>query len=129
MHVQSAHTTTCVLAGVGRTGHETVAVSSHTGINTRTKMNLRKKGFVWLVAINHHKGKPRQGLKQGRDLEGGAEAETVEECCSLACFPLLSQRPVFVQPRAICLGITLPIVAWDFLHQITIEKIASATCQ
>lgn len=33
-----------------------------------------------------------QELKQGRNLETGADAETMEECCLLACF-LLEPRP------------------------------------
>ena len=32
-----------------------------------------------------------QELKQGRNLEAGADAEAMEGCCLLACFPWLAQ--------------------------------------
>jgi hypothetical protein len=42
------------------------------------------------IAI-HHQRKSGQELTQGRDLEAGADAEAVEGCCLLACFPWLAQ--------------------------------------
>jgi hypothetical protein len=41
----------------------------------------------------HHSG---QKLKQGRNLEAGADAETTEECCLVACSSWLAQ-PVFLK--------------------------------
>lgn len=35
---------------------------------------------------NNSGKKSRQELKRGRNLKAGANAETTEECCSLACF-------------------------------------------
>ena len=37
----------------------------------------------------------RQELKQGRDLEAGADAEAMEECCLLVC-SLQPAQPVFL---------------------------------
>jgi hypothetical protein len=39
----------------------------------------------------HHQRKSGQALKQGRNLEAGADAEAMEECCLLTCFPWLVQ--------------------------------------
>lgn len=51
---------------------------------TPTKANLDRKGSVWLTGYN----------PPWRKVEAGAwrqEAQTVEECCLLACFPWLAQ--------------------------------------
>ena len=40
-------------------------------------------------------GKSGQELKQGRDLEVGADAEAIEECCLLAC-SLWFAQPAFL---------------------------------
>jgi hypothetical protein len=42
---------------------------------------------VIIYDVVHHRRKSGQALKQGRNLEAGAEAEAMEQCCSLACFP------------------------------------------
>jgi hypothetical protein len=39
----------------------------------------------------HHQRKSGQELTQGRNLEAGADAEAMEECCLLDCFPWLAQ--------------------------------------
>lgn len=39
--------------------------------------------------------KSRQELKLGRNLEAGANMETIDECWLLACFPCLAQ-PAFL---------------------------------
>ena len=39
----------------------------------------------------HHQRKPGQELKQGRTLEAGADAETMEGRCLLPCSPWLTQ--------------------------------------
>ena len=38
----------------------------------------------------HYLRKTGQKRKQGRNLEAGADADTVKECCLLACFPCLT---------------------------------------
>lgn len=38
----------------------------------------------------------KNSLTQGRNLEAGAEAEAMEECCLLACSPW-SAQPAFIQ--------------------------------
>ena len=42
------------------------------------------------VAV-HHQRKSGQELTQSRNLEAGADAEDMEGCCLLACFPWLAQ--------------------------------------
>ena len=39
----------------------------------------------------HHQRKSGQELTQGRNLESEADAEAMEGCCLLACFPWLAQ--------------------------------------
>ena len=50
-----------------------------------------------------HRRKSGQKLKRGRNLEARADAEAMEECCLLDCFPgllnLLSHRTQDHQPR------------------------------
>jgi hypothetical protein len=45
----------------------------------------------------HHLRKSEQELKQGRDLEAGADAEATESCCLLACSVCF-----LIEPRTIC---------------------------
>ena len=52
--------------------------------------NREEKGLFVLHfrVIVHHWRKSGQELKQGWNLEAGADAETMEECCLLACLSL-----------------------------------------
>jgi hypothetical protein len=43
----------------------------------------------------HHQRKSGQEVKQGQNLEAGADEEAMEECCLLACSPWLAQ-PAFL---------------------------------
>jgi hypothetical protein len=46
-----------------------------------TKTKLGRKGFIWLTLLQHHCSSSRksgQELKQGRNLEAGADAEVME---------------------------------------------------
>jgi hypothetical protein len=43
-----------------------------------------------------HQRKSGQELKQGRNLEAGADAEAMEGCCFLACSPWLAQPAFFL---------------------------------
>ena len=47
------------------------------------------KGLYLHIAVQNQR-KSGQELKQGRNLEAGADAEATEECCLLACSYLLS---------------------------------------
>jgi hypothetical protein len=60
----------------------TIAVMKHC-----EKVNQGAKGYYGLYFhISVHYGrKLRQELKQGRNLEAGADAEAMEECCLLPC--------------------------------------------
>jgi hypothetical protein len=46
------------------------------------------------IAVRHQR-KSGQELTQGRNLEAGADADALEECCLLACFPWFIQ-PAFL---------------------------------
>ena len=55
--------------------------------NTTIESNLGRKGFISVSDSQitlHHPGKSKQELKQGRDLEVGADAEDKEGCYLLA---------------------------------------------
>ena len=47
------------------------------------KRNLGRKEFISATLLHH--GPSLKKLKQGKNLEAGAKAETTEELCLLAC--------------------------------------------
>jgi hypothetical protein len=47
-------------------------------------------GFYFQITIPHWR-KSGQELKQSWNVEAGADAEAMEGCCLLACFPMLAQ--------------------------------------
>ena len=54
--------------------------------------NLGDKSLIGLYFITaHYLRKSGQELKQGRNLEAGADAEAMEGSCLLACSPWLAQ--------------------------------------
>lgn len=55
--------------------------------------NLRKKGFLFSLQLSGHTPSPREVKTgtQGRNLEAGSDAESMEECCPLDCSPWLTQ--------------------------------------
>jgi hypothetical protein len=74
-----------------------VAVMKHHDPNA----SLGGKGLFSLnfhITV-HHQRKSGLELKQGRNLEAGADTAAMEECCLLACFPWLAQ-PAFLQNPA-----------------------------
>jgi hypothetical protein len=79
--------------------------------------NVGRKGFIWLTLTSTSlfitERKLGQELRQGRNLEAGADAEAMERCYSLACSPWLSQ-PVFLQIQ----GMALRTMAWALPHLI-----------
>jgi hypothetical protein len=58
-----------------------------TSINSMTKINLGKKGFIWFILPNLCSllEEITASLKQARNLEAGTDAEAMERCCLLAC--------------------------------------------
>ena len=62
--------------------------------NIVTKKKIGEERVYFHIAV-HHQKKSGQELKQGRNLEAGADAEAMEGCCLLACSPLLAQ-PAFL---------------------------------
>jgi hypothetical protein len=51
-------------------------------------------GLHFHIAV-HHQKKSEQELTQGRHLETGDNAEAMEGCCLLDCFPWLAQLDFF----------------------------------
>jgi hypothetical protein len=60
----------------------------------------------------HHQRKSGQELKQGKNLEAGADAEAMEGCfmACLACF--------LIEPRTIGPGMEPPTVGWALPHKL-----------
>ena len=81
-------------------GHQRMRVL--VGVTTAVKKpmtgsRMERKGFIWLKLP--HCSSPlkevRSENKQDRNLEAGADAEAMEDCCLLPCFPWLAQ-PAFL---------------------------------
>lgn len=66
-------------------------------INTMIKGNLGRKGFIHLTVYSLTWRKVRTGSRD-RKLESGTDAETMKECCLLACFPWLAQSASWYNP-------------------------------
>jgi hypothetical protein len=50
---------------------------------------------LYFQIITHHWKKSGQELKQGWNLEAGADAEAMEGCCLLVCFSWLAHPAFF----------------------------------
>lgn len=56
-----------------------------------SKTNFRRKGFTWATCPDQSPSlREAKARAKGRNLEAGAEAEAMEECCLVAC-SLLAQ--------------------------------------
>jgi hypothetical protein len=77
-----------------------------------SKNNLGRKGFFQLTLLSLFiQRKSGQKLKQGRNLEAGADAETMEEGCLLACSVCF-----LIGPRTTIPGMASPIMGWILPH-------------
>jgi hypothetical protein len=65
----------------------------------------------------------RQELKQGRQLEAGADAEAVGECCLLACSPMACSFCSLIEPRTTSPEMATPTVGWALPHQSLTKKV------
>jgi hypothetical protein len=54
--------------------------------------------------------KVRTGTQTGQ--EAGADAEAMEGCYLLACFPWLAQLALIIEPETISLGMAPPTMGW-----------------
>ena len=61
---------------------------SIAAMKQHNQSNLERKGFIWVCISIWKSG---QELKQGWNLEAGADAEAMEGCCLLACSSWLTQ--------------------------------------
>lgn len=68
----------------------------------------------------HHQRKSWQELKQGRNLEVGADARAMEECCLLA--HSIAYIAWFFILQEDCLGMALATVSWASPHQSSFKK-------
>lgn len=62
--------------------------------DTITKMKVGQRGFIWLKVLSQSTTDGSQGRNLRREPGGGAEADSTEEGCFLACSPWLAE-PVF----------------------------------
>ncbi|EDL77409.1 rCG25260 [Rattus norvegicus] len=82
-------------------------------IKHMTKETWGGKGLFSLyyhITICHQR-KSGQELKQGRNLEAGADAETMEGCCLLACSCGLLIC-FLIEPRTTIPGMAPPTIDW-----------------
>ena len=69
----------------------------------------------------HHQKPCGQELKQSKNLEAGADAEAMEECCLLVLLPRICS--VFlIECKTTSLGMASPTKGWFLLHQSLIKK-------
>jgi hypothetical protein len=59
---------------------------SIAGVNTVSKSNLGRKGFIWFIDHSEPLRKFKAGT-QSKNLEAGTEAETMEKCCLWVACP------------------------------------------
>jgi hypothetical protein len=69
-----------------------VLVTFYSCDKTLAKNNLGRKGLIWLTFLHHHPSlkETRSGI-QGKNMEPGTNAVTMEEWCLLDCSPGLDQ--------------------------------------
>ena len=66
-------------------------------INIITKTNKWRKGLIWLTGYKLSSGEAR-ARTQGRNLEAGTDAETMERHCLVAGSPSLAQAGFLHSP-------------------------------
>ena len=95
-------------------------------------MTWEKGGLIWLWLTHlHHCSSLKSGqeLKQGRNLEAGADAEAMGGGGLLSCLLFIASSACFsVEPRTTYPGVATPTMAQFFPHQLLIKKMPSETC-
>jgi hypothetical protein len=78
--------------------------------------------FVFSLLLDHRPlwKKSEQDLKQGRNLEAETDAETMEECCLLACFTRACSACFLQNPGTPVQGWHHP--KWAGLYPVITEK-------
>ena len=80
-------------------------------MKTVTECNLGREGFIWLTYLdNSSKLREVKAGTQGRNLEAGTEAETVQELCLLAA----TQKKKMPMSYASCLA-RVSLKLWKFI--------------
>lgn len=109
----------------GRSGRCNVclSISPVAVINTCPKAALERKDFFQFILLGH------SSLR--REVRAGAQdrilgADTVEECCLIACSPMGSSSATFlIHSRLTSLRMVPPTGGWSFPHQSPIKKSSS----
>lgn len=96
--------------------------SLHFSLWSKTDQNHLRQKRVYL----NHRIKSVIGKGRSRNLKAGNVAETMEECCFLACFPWLDVTCSVMLPlqsRPIHPKMGLPSIVWLFPHQSAVKKV------
>ena len=89
------------------------------------KANFEERLFSFCFCIIvHNQGKSGQELKQGRNLEAGADAEAMDGCCLLACSPWFAQSAFLYHPGPPAQGWHHSQRAGPLSHQPLTKKMA-----
>jgi hypothetical protein len=92
-----------------------------------TKSNMGRKEFIWLIYSKSWFIEKGQGMNLASNLEAGTEAEAIEQCSLLTCFPMACLTCFFMQPRTACLGMKLLSVSRPHTLIINQENVPN-TC-
>jgi hypothetical protein len=87
-------------------------------VELHDQSNLWRKVISMYTSISQLIIKEGQELKQRSNPEAGADAEAIERCCLLACFPWLAQLwNYLMEPRTTRPGVTPPKMGWALPHK------------
>ena len=114
------HSNTLLLVTISFLIRVSIAVMKHHDQNA----SLRAKGLFGLnFSVEVHQWrKSGQKHKQSRIRDAGADAEAIERCCLLPCFPWLYQLTFLREPRTSSPLMTPLIMDWAFPHWSLNEK-------
>ena len=87
--------------------------------NNKTKQKNSRKKIYWLTG-NRAVSREAKAESQGRNLEAGADAETMEGCCLLTCSASSLREPRTTSPE-----MDPPTMGWVLPHQSLINKTLS----
>ena len=83
------------------------------------KKQVREDRDYWLLLPGHSSSleEVRKGTQKGKNLEAGADAEAMEGCCLLACFPWFACSACFpTEPGTSSPCMVPPLMVWVLPH-------------
>ena len=86
-------------------------------IKHHDQSNWEMKGLIWLLL----RRKSGQELKQGRNLEAGADAETMEGA-AYWLVPMACSAYILIEPRTASPGMAQCTMGWALPHQSLIKR-------